>query len=298
MKEKFYTCKYDRAFKEIMLNEENKDILKWFLESILKVKIKEIEVKTVERNSGNLKIKRKILDALLKTNIGKLQIEVNSNNENYVHPRNMAYITDIYSHDTLVGEEYTEETKYIQINLTYGIKEEKAYRIYKMQDNEEKKYIENLEIYEFNMDFYKKIWDNKDEKEIKENKALIMLDLPLEELKKLSKEDRMVNKYMSKLEKINKEPEFREYMSLEEDFRKIRNSLLSEAKEKARKEGLEEGLKEGMEQGLEKGFEEGIEKGIEKGIQQIVKNMIDMNVDIEDISKTTGLSIEEIENLK
>lgn len=298
MKEKFYTCKYDRAFKEIMLNEENKDILKWFLESILKVKIKEIEVKTVERNSGNLKIKRKILDALLKTNIGKLQIEVNSNNENYVHPRNMAYITDIYSHDTLVGEEYTEETKYIQINLTYGIKEEKAYRIYKMQDNEEKKYIENLEIYEFNMDFYKKIWDNKDEKEIKENKALIMLDLPLEELKKLSKEDRMVNKYMSKLEKINKEPEFREYMSLEEDFRKIRNSLLSEAKEKARKEGLREGLKEGIEQGLEKGIEQGIEQGIQQGIQQIAKNMIDMNINIEDISKATGLSIEEIENLK
>ena len=40
--EKFYTCRYDRPFKEIMLNEENKDILKWFLETTLKVKIDEI----------------------------------------------------------------------------------------------------------------------------------------------------------------------------------------------------------------------------------------------------------------
>ena len=33
---KYYTCKYDRPFKEIMLKESNKDILKKLLEHILK----------------------------------------------------------------------------------------------------------------------------------------------------------------------------------------------------------------------------------------------------------------------
>lgn len=89
MEEKFYTCRYDRPFKEIMLNENNKDILTWFLETTLKVKIKNIEVQTVERNTGNINVKRKILDALLITNVGKIQIELNSNNADYVHAKNM-----------------------------------------------------------------------------------------------------------------------------------------------------------------------------------------------------------------
>ena len=89
---KFYTGKNDRAFKELMLKEGNIDILKWFLESILKVKINKIDVQMQERNTGNLKVRRKTVDALLTTDQGKIQIEVNANNKDYIRPRNMAYI--------------------------------------------------------------------------------------------------------------------------------------------------------------------------------------------------------------
>lgn len=51
-----------------MLNEKNKDILTKLLEHILKVKITNIEINNIERNSGNIKIKRKHLDTLLTTN--------------------------------------------------------------------------------------------------------------------------------------------------------------------------------------------------------------------------------------
>lgn len=40
---------------------------------------------------------------------------------------------------------------------------------------------------------------------------------------------------MKELEKINKDPEFREYMTLDEDYRKIRNSILHEEKENQEK---------------------------------------------------------------
>ena len=40
----FYTCKYDKAFKEIMMKEENFNILKKVLESILEVRIEEIKL--------------------------------------------------------------------------------------------------------------------------------------------------------------------------------------------------------------------------------------------------------------
>ena len=52
---KFYTGKYDRAFKEVMLNEKNKDLLKLLLEHILKVEINNIEISPNERNSRNIK---------------------------------------------------------------------------------------------------------------------------------------------------------------------------------------------------------------------------------------------------
>ena len=78
----------------------------------------------------------------------------------------------------------------------------------------------------------------------------------------------------------------------------IRNAYLKEQTELA----LEKGHKEGLEQGLKEGIEEGIEKGIEKGIEQgktnIVINMLKENIDINVISKVSGLSIDEIKKMR
>jgi len=58
-KEKFYTSRNDRVFKEIFMKEENKDILKSLLESILKLKISDIKFLNLERNVDNIKVRRK-----------------------------------------------------------------------------------------------------------------------------------------------------------------------------------------------------------------------------------------------
>ena len=51
---------------------------------------------------------------------------------------------------------------------------------------------------------------------------------------------------MEAIEKINEDPDFYEYMSAEEDNRKIENSLRSQWK----REGLEAGMKQGIKQGI------------------------------------------------
>ena len=94
-----------------------------------------------------------------------------------------------------------------------------------------------------------------------------MLDLDKNELKSVPK-DKIVDKYIT-----NDDPEFQKYMSEEEDKKKIQNSLLSEAKE----------------------F--GYTSGINDGIKQTAKNMLNKNMPLEDISKATGLSIEEINEI-
>ena len=44
-------------------------------------------------------------------------------------------------------------------------------------------------------------WYTKDENQIQENKGIIMLDLPLDDLVDLSKDDRMVKKYMEEVKR-------------------------------------------------------------------------------------------------
>ena len=127
------------------------------------------------------------------------------------------------------------------------------------------------------MDYYKKIWYDKNEDEIEKNKYIVMLDLDKEELEKMPK-DKIVDKYITNVTIVNDDPEFQEYMSKEEDERKIKNSLLTEAREE--------------------GINLGIEKGINSRNTEIAQNMIKKNIDVEVISDVTGLEIDKINKLK
>ena len=46
------------------------------------------------------------------------------------------------------------------------------------------------------------------------------------------------------------------------------------------------------------GKEEGLQEGVSKRNIEIAKNLLKLNVDLNTISKGTGLSVEEIKNLK
>ena len=283
--EAFYTCRNDRAFKEVFLKPDNSDLLKALLEFILKIKIDKLEIKKTELLSGNVNIKDKRVDAIVHTGNKKIEIEINSQYEKYLNPRNMAYICNTYQSHTLVGKEYNQQTDIVQVNLTWGLgKNNDEMKIYKIMNEKGELYVKNFIIYEINMDYYDKIWYSKNEEEIKKNQYMIMLDLDKKELKNMPK-DKIVDKYITNVTIVNDDPEFQKYMSEEEDKRKIQNSLLSEAKE------------EGISQGYTSGINDGISKGENKKSIEIAKNMLNKNMSIEDISDITCLSIEEINKL-
>ena len=282
--DKFYTCKSDRAFKEVFLKKNDSEPLQALLELILEIKIDYLEIKKTELLSGNVNIKDKRLDALVYAGNKKIDIEINSQNKDYVKPRNMAYICNMYQSHTLVGELYDEETDIVLVNLIWGLgsKNDKMIK-YMIMSEDGKQYVKNFIIYEINMDYFDKLWYSKNEEEIRKNIYLIMLNLDKKELEAMPKDmrDKIVDKYITNVTIVNDNPEFQKYMSEEEDKRKIQNSLISEAKN--------EGISEGIEQGISQGISE------EK--VNIAKNLLSMNMPIEDISKATGLSLEEIKNL-
>ena len=278
---KFYTCRNDRAFKEVFLNPNNSDLLKALLEFILKIKIDKLEIKKTELLSGNVNVKDKRVDAIVHTGNKKIEIEINSQYEKYLNPRNMAYICNTYQSHTLVGKEYNQQTDIIQVNLTWGLgRNNDEMKIYKIMNEKGELYVKNFIIYEINMDYYSNVWYSKNEEEIEKKKYMIMLNLEKKELETMPK-DKIVDKYITNVVVVNNDPEFMNYMSEEEDKKKIQNSLLSEAKE----------------EGISQGYTTGINDGISQEKVSIAKNMLKKNMPIEDISEITGLSIEEIKKI-
>lgn len=285
---KFYTCKYDKAFKEIMMKEENFNILKNVLEVILDMKINKIELQPLNLLNNNIYLKGKEVDLLVTTDIGKIEVEVNTYYEDYVRPRNFCYISNIYQNQISVGETYSEEIEVIQINLNYNSKDEEVKRVYKVMDESKKEYIKNFRIYEINMDKYKEMWYDKNEIEINKYKYLIMLDMDMKRLKNLPK-DKVVEEYMEKIEKLNQDPIFINWITKEEDERKIKNTQISLA--------YNNGLNDGISEGISQGISEGISQGIDFGMKKIINEMIKNGMTIEQISKMINMEIEEINKI-
>ena len=110
-----------------------------------------------------------------------------------------------------------------------------------------------------------------------------MLGLGPEEIETMYSitKDRLVKKYMEEVKRVNEDPRFREYMTKEEDQKKILKSLITEATEEGRAEGEKIGEAKGEKQSK----------------IEMAKKMIG-KYPVEEIHELTGLTIEEIERLQ
>jgi predicted transposase/invertase (TIGR01784 family) len=75
-------------------------------------------------------------------------------------------------------------------------------------------------------------------------------------------------------------------------YRDLKN-VIDTAELKGQKKGFEQGRKQGIEQGRK----QGIEQGSVEERKKIAKTMKALNMPLEDISKATGMTIDEIVNL-
>lgn len=82
----------------------------------------------------------------------------------------------------------------------------------------------------------------------------------------------------------------------------IMTSLAEVWKKEGKEAGIAEGMQQGMQQGIHKGMQQGMQQGMHKGMEQAVKktatNMILKGLDVSLISSVTGLSIQQVQNLK
>jgi predicted transposase/invertase (TIGR01784 family) len=116
---------------------------------------------------------------------------------------------------------------------------------------------------------------------------MLFLDNPNQkEVVQIMKENKDINKAIDELEQVSGNEKLRRIAELKEKY--IRDEQAS----------IEYAQNEGYRQGEKKGMAEGEAKGEKNKSIEIAKNMLKENVEKKLISKVTGLSLEEIKNLK
>lgn len=264
---KFYTLKYEIAFIKTIIDDEK--LCKYFLSNILEEKIENVKILNARLIADKINNRRQTVDILLKIDNKIINIELNTSYNTNVKKRNIFYLCNVATHSIRKGKNFININEILQININFGVnKKDSDYEYILYDKKKNKEYIKLLKIKEINIDYYKKKMYNNNKLTTKD-KILAMLDLELNELKILGKGDKMIEKAIKNLEKVNEDDMCVELMSEEEELRMWKNTYLLE----------------------------GEMKGEKKGIKKIAKNMIEKSFSIQDIIDTTGLTKEEIMRL-
>lgn len=281
MSRKLLNPKVDFVFKKIFGSEKHPNILISFLNAVMKPidKIVSVSINNTEITKDFLEDKFSRLDVKATTNKGEvINIEIQVKNEFNMIKRSLYYWSKLYEEQLTEGDKYDKLSRAVCINILDfkyldNDRFHNGYRLKEIETNEELTDIEEIHFIEI-----PKLKDIDDDTNID---TIDMLTAWIEFLKdpdstivrKLEFNNNEIKEAKDELYRLSRDKNELELYNLREKsfFDKI--SALSYAKE----EGLEEGrLLERI---------------------NIAKNLLDV-LDNETISLKTGLTIEEIENLR
>ena len=274
----------DYVFKRIFSKGGNEKILKSLLEAILEIKIEKIQIKNPEIPKEAINEKLSILD--IKAEINDeiiLDIEMQVGNTTAIDKRLVVYSSKLVAGDIKVAEKYPEAKNTIVICITTdNILKRNAYLSIaklKFEKTQEKRYAEmgyeKEDEYLTDMISYyiielTKFKENKPRTGDLLEKWLLVIGGDEEMMKKCKKEEGEIKEAIEQLEEMSADEKEREIYEIRERSRLVYNTEMYEA----RRKGLEDAKKE------------------------IAKKLLENNISIEIIKKSTGLTEEEINNLK
>ena len=225
-----------------------------------------------ELNSGN-KIKDYRLDILLRKGDNVISIEMNKDPRDSTLIKNHSYLFRLAGSNFKEGEVYKKK-EVLQTNFNNSLCpiNRRAFTLtYDFRDIEYGSVIEGIKDYEVYLNKFKGIRYNGS------NKDAMLISLftaeSYEELREIAGEDEEASIIVDELEKLKENDEFNALY--EEEV--VRNKLINTARVE--------------------GIEEGIEKGKSEEKINIAKKLLNLNISKEDIMKSTGLSLEEINHL-
>ena len=298
---------YDCTFKSIVLDEDLKDYICFIINNLTGIDYDELmsgEFSNTEFIIRHLDDKRRVCDVILKTKNYIINIEANLEYYEGLFIKNNSYYQSILSTLYKRGEDYLNTKKAIQINIDdfslkdvypktsiskYVLKESKYNNVF-IENDTEKYYVDLVTL--------NRICKKRKYKNLKKiEKYLLMLKVRNLKILKEIGDDEVLKKVVSKIVEMNEDEELIGVYDKEVEDAKILRTRL----EGARMEGVIEGEKIGYDLGEKSGYKSGYTKGEKsgytKGLFDTARNLIMKNINIDVISETTGLSINEIKSL-
>lgn len=308
---------YDKVFKSVLQDKLSKEYLIDIISGITNIPKEEFEEEIVFKNTElkkeNNKEKTKIADLIIELDKSVINLEMNKKLYLGLIDKNDRYIYKIKEGLTYQGQKEIEFKRIIQINFdNYKLFGEEKILKFEMMNKEtgivRSDYVKtsNIEIYHVNLKKIKEMYYNKEKLSRLEKELLIMILDDEKSLKDIIKDEDSLKPVVDKIVTLSREEELQGIYIKEEQEEWIKEMYkqegLMEGREEGRKQGLEEGIKEGMKEGMKEGRKEGMKEGINEGIKEgkqiTALNLLNLGVDIDIIKNATGLTNEEINNLK
>lgn len=291
------TLKNDLVFKIFFSRKGNEKYLISFLEAILNIKIKKVEV-IPEASLGFTKIGEKWSRIDIKASVDNekvVNIEMQLEPDKEMVQRSTYYGGRLIAEQLEPNELYSDIKQVILINiLNFNLLKTEEYHTETVtveKNNRDYEVINNVKYHFIELPKFRK---QVGKINTKLEGWLAIIDSKDWGLIQMAQEvDKIFEDAIMEIEAIINNKQLREIINRRHDAMREEASALAYAKEKGLKLGIEEGMKEGIKEGKKEGKKEGIQEEKEK----IAKEMLKDNVDIETIMKFTKLSKEDITKL-
>ena len=269
--------KIDFVFKKIFGSEKHPRVLISFLNAILKPinPISNVEIRNSDLEKEFLDDKFSRLDIKARTNKNEIiNIEIQLKNEYNMIKRSLYYWSKMYEEQLNEGDDYSKLERTICINILNfkyldNNRFHNGYRLKEIETNEELTNIQEIHFIEI-----PKLSEDSDEKDMLVAWMEFLKNPESEKVRSLELTISEIREAKDELIRISNDKEQRLLYEMRSKTLKDKNSALNEAERK------------------------GIEKGIEKVIEKVAKNLSDMGIPINEIILATGLSENEILNIK
>ena len=285
----------DYVFKRVFTKEGNEHLLKDFLEAILEIKIKDLEIQNPELIRETKDGKQSVLDIKVQINDDSIiDVEMQVANEYNIRERSTVYMGKLIANQLNKGDSYSKLKKSILINiLNFNYYKRNSYHSVahmKFEKTTEEKYVdmgynseeeiatEDIEVHYIEIPKFIK----KNPEVNKKIEQWLWLIVGKEEKIKMAEEkNEEVKKAVEVLDEMSMSKEERERYEAIQKFEFNYNTSMYNIREIGKKEGKKEGKIEGKR-----------ENQIE-----ISKKLYELGMDINKISNITGLSVSELKKL-
>ena len=269
---KFISLLSDTTFKHFFKIEDYKEFFNTIIKPYTNMDISKFRLYDTEFNSGNEKRDYR-LDILLVSDLVDIviSIEMNQFPSEEIKYKDRLYVYSLLAKSLNSGEDIKKK-KVIQINFN---KEKHPYvgkASYSVMDINTHKEIKDFKIHEVYLDNYKGIRYNGDNKE--EAYLSLFTATSYEELREIAGDDKEALKIVDELERLGLDDNF----GLAYDNELMQKKMINTARNW--------------------GYDDGKEAGARAKEIEIAKNFLKDCIPIEVVSRNTGLSVEELEELK